>query len=297
MDEVLFRCDKVQAHPLPATGRGPAGYRAAEFQVGFWGGSLSVVRRRRGQAESELYISLKSRDPPEEREVLFAEAKVPVEDYTLAVEKVTDSTRYFAIRLANPDGRFAWIGIGFATRVQAFDFQEALQAGTTEREVAKPEVGSLDLSTGEFLKVQFNIPECTIPESTMAEPAGRRREADISVPFPDDCSTADTAGCISAPAKTNCEAPIPSESVRQRESPMLNPFRSDSFYSEECASPPAERSLPFTPYVVHVPCLMTPQGLIPPPWLVPAVVTDPKTEDYWGHLPPMPPLETLIEKM
>ena len=290
MDEVLFRCDKVQAHPLPKIGRGSTGYRAAEFEVGFWGGSLSVVRR--GQAEKELYISLKSRDPPEEHEVLFAEAKVPLEDYTLAVEKVTDSTRYFAIRLTNPDGRSAWIGIGFATRVQAFDFQEALQVGTTKREVPSLEAGSLDLSMGEFLNVQFK-PQ---PESTMAETAGRRGEMNISVPFPDDCSTVDTADRMPAPTKSTCEASIPPEPVRQRESPMQNPFRSDSFYSEECPpQSPSERSaLPFTPYVVHVPCLMTPQGLIPPPWLVPAVVTDPKTADYWGHLPPMPPLETLM---
>lgn len=44
-------------------------------------------------------------------------AKCPVDKYPgVAVEAVTDSSRYFVIRLLDDDGRNAFIGMGFADR-------------------------------------------------------------------------------------------------------------------------------------------------------------------------------------
>ncbi|NXC31209.1 NECP2 protein, partial [Campylorhamphus procurvoides] len=57
---------------------------------------------------------------------LFAQA--PVEQFPgLAVEGVTDSSRYFVIRVEDGNGRRAFIGVGFADRGDAFDFNVALQ--------------------------------------------------------------------------------------------------------------------------------------------------------------------------
>ncbi|NWI81722.1 NECP2 protein, partial [Dryoscopus gambensis] len=57
---------------------------------------------------------------------LFAQA--PVEQFPgIAVESVTDSSRYFVIRVEDGNGRRAFIGVGFVDRGDAFDFNVALQ--------------------------------------------------------------------------------------------------------------------------------------------------------------------------
>ncbi|MEQ2217972.1 Adaptin ear-binding coat-associated protein 1 [Xenoophorus captivus] len=57
---------------------------------------------------------------------LFAQA--PVEEYPgITVETVSDSSRYFVLRIQDDNGRSAFIGIGFGDRGDAFDFNVALQ--------------------------------------------------------------------------------------------------------------------------------------------------------------------------
>ncbi|KAL8207682.1 UNVERIFIED_CONTAM: hypothetical protein K2H54_060636 [Gekko kuhli] len=57
---------------------------------------------------------------------LFAQA--PIDQYPgIAVETVTDSSRYFVIRIQDGNGRSAFIGIGFGDRGDAFDFNVSLQ--------------------------------------------------------------------------------------------------------------------------------------------------------------------------
>jgi len=56
---------------------------------------------------------------------LFAEA--PIAEYpTKDIESVSDSSRYFVLRIQN-QGRSAFIGVGFADRGDSFDFNVALQ--------------------------------------------------------------------------------------------------------------------------------------------------------------------------
>lgn len=43
------------------------------------------------------------------------------------MEPVTDSVRFFALRVQDPSGRKATLGIGFEERTEAFDFSVALQ--------------------------------------------------------------------------------------------------------------------------------------------------------------------------
>ncbi|ORY63111.1 uncharacterized protein BCR38DRAFT_435902 [Pseudomassariella vexata] len=55
---------------------------------------------------------------------LYAAAPYTVE---AVVEQVSDSSRFFAVRVQDPEGRKASLGVGFEERSEAFDFSVALQ--------------------------------------------------------------------------------------------------------------------------------------------------------------------------
>jgi len=57
---------------------------------------------------------------------LFATSNIP-ENYEQAVVKCADSSRGYALRLQDPSGKTAWIGIVFAERNDSFDFNACLQ--------------------------------------------------------------------------------------------------------------------------------------------------------------------------
>nr|XP_056721272.1 adaptin ear-binding coat-associated protein 2 [Euleptes europaea] len=95
------------------------GYRAAEWQLDqpAWSGRMRITSQ--GQV---AYVKLEDKTSGE----LFAQA--PVDQFPgLAVEGVTDSSRYFVLRIEDGNGRRAFIGLGFVDRGDAFDFNVALQ--------------------------------------------------------------------------------------------------------------------------------------------------------------------------
>jgi hypothetical protein len=95
---------------------------------------------------------------------LFANA--PVENLSMAVESVSDSSRYFVLRIQDDSGRSAFIGIGFGDRSDSFDFNVALQdhfkyvknQEAIEKEKIEPKQ-SLDLGfkEGETIKINMKI--------------------------------------------------------------------------------------------------------------------------------------------
>jgi len=102
------------------------GYRAADWNLSVpdWTGRLRVItggKAAGGGRNCEL--RLEDRGSNE----LFAAC--PVESYPgLAVEAVTDSSRYFVICILDKEsGRKAYIGMGFADRSDSFDLNVALQ--------------------------------------------------------------------------------------------------------------------------------------------------------------------------
>jgi hypothetical protein len=120
-----------------------------------WTGRLRIL-----SLGSKCIIKLEDKSSGE----LFASC--PVESYpSVAVESVSDSARYFVIRIKDEANRTAFIGIGFVDRSDSFDFNVALQDHfktiKKEEELAKnPPVMNekkLDLSFKEGQTIKINI--------------------------------------------------------------------------------------------------------------------------------------------
>ncbi|KAG8431534.1 hypothetical protein GDO86_018362 [Hymenochirus boettgeri] len=134
------------------------GYRAADWKLDQpdWSGRLRITNRGK-----MVYIKLEDRTSGE----LFAQA--PVEQFPgIAVESVIDSSRYFVICVEDGNGRRAFIGVGFADRGDAFDFNVALQ----DHFKWGPK---LDLGFKEGQTIKINIANMKKKESPAAIPKPR----------------------------------------------------------------------------------------------------------------------------
>lgn len=134
------------------------GYRAADWNLGepTWTGRMRVVTM--GNA-----VSLKLEDKTSG--ALFANC--PVDTYPgIAIEAVSDSSRYFVIRVQDDNGRSAFLGLGFGDRSDSFDLNVALQdhfkwvknQEAIEKEKVEPKQ-ELDLGfkEGETIKINMKI--------------------------------------------------------------------------------------------------------------------------------------------
>ena len=95
------------------------GYRAADWNLSSpdWTGRLRIMESKR-----KVRLKLEDKNNGE----LFAAC--PVDSYPgPAVEAVTDSSRYFVIKIVDDGGRSAFIGMGFADRADSFDMNVTLQ--------------------------------------------------------------------------------------------------------------------------------------------------------------------------
>lgn len=137
--------------------------RAADWNLAVpdWTGRMRLVSKG-----AECILKLEDKISGE----LFA--KCPVDQYPgIAIEAVSDSSRYFVIRIQDDSGRAAFIGVGFADRSDSFDLNVALQdhfkwvkqskeiekekEGDAE-EAAKPRL-DLSFKAGETIKINMKI--------------------------------------------------------------------------------------------------------------------------------------------
>ncbi|XP_045606070.1 NECAP-like protein CG9132 [Procambarus clarkii] len=156
-ESVLLVKSEVFVYKIPprATNRG---YRAADWNLGTpdWTGRMRLVNKK-----NECIVKLEDKTTGE----LFA--KCPIDKYPgVAIESVTDSSRYFVLRIQDEGGRAAFIGIGFGDRSDSFDLNVALQdhfkwvkkeeEAEKEKEEGKP---SLDLGfkDGQTIKINMKI--------------------------------------------------------------------------------------------------------------------------------------------
>lgn len=106
---------------------------------------------------------------------IFASCKVT--DDT-AVERTLDSGRYFVLRITNPQGRHAFIGIAFNERNDAFDFNVALSEfkNELEREAQASKFfetssacADLTLKQGEKIKIKLVTPSYSFKSSLLLD--------------------------------------------------------------------------------------------------------------------------------
>ncbi|KAK4408155.1 hypothetical protein Sango_0396500 [Sesamum angolense] len=118
--------------PRPTSG----GYKCGDWLQSdkIWSGRLRVV-----SCNTRCEIRLEDPNSGE----LFAACFVNPGQREAAVESVLDSSRYFVLRIEDGRGKYAFIGLGFNERNEAFDFNVALSDHEkyVKREVEK-EVGS-----------------------------------------------------------------------------------------------------------------------------------------------------------
>lgn len=126
MERIVCIVPKVFAFRVPPA-ESSGGYRASKWpKEPMWSGRLRVVQQSTPGSdgmvvgEDKLVVQLEHLDRPG----LFASCPVEAEH---TVEPVTDSSRYFVLRIVADNGRHAFIGIGFNSRDEAFEFKVALQ--------------------------------------------------------------------------------------------------------------------------------------------------------------------------
>ncbi|XP_078392882.1 adaptin ear-binding coat-associated protein 1-like [Cetorhinus maximus] len=174
---------KVYRIPPRASSRG---HRAADWKLdqADWSGRLRITTK--GEM---AYVKLEDRVTGE----LFAEA--PVESYPgMAIEGVTDSSRYFVLRIQDGAGRRAFIGVGFPDREDAFDFNVALQdhfkwvrqdAEALRQEQDLPPCPKLDLGFKEGQTIQLHIGNMKRRQQTRPRPAAGTGAAVPLLPPPE----------------------------------------------------------------------------------------------------------------
>ncbi|KDR21002.1 NECAP-like protein, partial [Zootermopsis nevadensis] len=134
------------------------GYRAADWNLNEpqWTGRLRLVAKGK-----DCVLKLEDKNTGE----LFA--KCPIDQYPgIAIEAVTDSSRYFVLRIQDDSGRSAFIGVGYSDRSDSFDMNVALQDHfkwlkkseeiEKEKEVPKQEL-DLRFKEGETIKINMKI--------------------------------------------------------------------------------------------------------------------------------------------
>eukprot|EP00163_Fabomonas_tropica_P018168 TRINITY_DN3240_c0_g4_i1.p1 TRINITY_DN3240_c0_g4~~TRINITY_DN3240_c0_g4_i1.p1 ORF type:complete len:269 (-),score=61.49 TRINITY_DN3240_c0_g4_i1:100-837(-) len=117
LEYTLLICNECHVYRIPPRVTS-AGYKCSDWKEEdhLWTGRVRMTAR----GETCL---IKLEDPNSGE--LFAECPVPPDG--TGVERVLDSSRYFVLRIDDGSGRHAFIGMGFADRNTAFDFNAAIQ--------------------------------------------------------------------------------------------------------------------------------------------------------------------------
>eukprot|EP01118_Nematostelium_gracile_P000414 TRINITY_DN10460_c0_g1_i1.p1 TRINITY_DN10460_c0_g1~~TRINITY_DN10460_c0_g1_i1.p1 ORF type:complete len:250 (-),score=58.32 TRINITY_DN10460_c0_g1_i1:56-805(-) len=142
-----------------------AGYKAADWDLSnpIWEGRMVVSSKG-----DQCYVKLETVETGE----IFAICPAT----ETSVEAVNDSSRYFVLRIDDGRGKHAFIGVGFAERNEAFDFNSALidhnryvKQEKEQAQMAKNAPPPKDYSLADGQKIVVNIKtkkSATTPKTT-----------------------------------------------------------------------------------------------------------------------------------
>jgi hypothetical protein len=148
-ERTLCQLPQVHVFKIPVRSSA-AGHRAADWPTDpVWSGKVKIVSKGKN-------VGIFLMNTTDNR--VFAHC--PVTD-DASVERCEDSGRYFVLRITNPQGKHAFIGIAFNERNDAFDFNVALSEhkASIERADAPIQVAAAlgNLSIGEGEKIKLKI--------------------------------------------------------------------------------------------------------------------------------------------
>jgi hypothetical protein len=136
VEYVLLQKKECYVYQIPPA-RGTAGHYSEDWTNHIFTGKLRIVSQRNQcvvqvlDAQNQLYVAC------------------PVDPLNLgnAVERTTDSSRFFALKVKGPSGQHAYVGLGFVERNDAFDFWAGLLdfQGTVKADVAPTQTQPMDL--------------------------------------------------------------------------------------------------------------------------------------------------------
>ncbi|CAH2232746.1 NECAP-like protein CG9132 [Pararge aegeria] len=225
-ESVLLVKNEVFVFKIPPK-QSNRGYRAADWnlQEPQWTGRMRLVSKG-----DELVMKLEDKTSGE----LFA--KCPIDKYPgLALESVTDSSRYFVVRIQDDNGRSAYIGLGFGDRSDSFDLNVALQDHfkwlRKEQEGEQGQQQQLDLSfkEGETIKINMKITKKDGSEGSRPRRAGGA-----------------TAGGLLPPPPGGSKLPPP-PSPQHVPTPFGAPPATTEWGDFNSASAPSQQAKPTTP--------------------------------------------------
>lgn len=118
-EHTLLVVREVQVYKIPPRSTS-GGYKCGEWLQSdkIWSGRLRVVSGGTRRCEIRL-------EDPNSGD-LFAACFVTAGAREASVETVLDSSRYFVLKIEDGHGKHAFVGLGFAERNEAFDFNVAL---------------------------------------------------------------------------------------------------------------------------------------------------------------------------
>jgi len=245
---------------VPAN-RSAAGYKATEFPATpMWTGRLRVVHKG-----SQCTVVFEHID----KDGVYAFCHYDKN----SVEPVTDSSRYFVIKISDGKGHHAYVGLGFQNRDEAFDFKVALQdfdnqqSGASRAEEYLQQIPAQDLSLPEGEKLTVSIGGGALT---------KKKKSNLNLP----AAAADSPAKIAPPPKkgtlTTPIKPVKAESkedasktgdvlglgieddfdkmmrtatassvvARSKSQHALYGFEDDPFAAEEASPKPAEKATP-----------------------------------------------------
>ncbi|XP_059399616.1 adaptin ear-binding coat-associated protein 2 [Carassius carassius] len=183
-ESVLCVKSEVHVYRIPPRSSN-RGYRAADWKLEepAWSGRMKITAKGK-----TAFIKLEDRITGE----LFAQALVDQYPGSV-VESVSDSSRYFVIKIEDGNGRHAFIGIGFADRGDSFDFNVALQdhfkwvkqeSELARQEAAQVSAPKLDLGFKEGQTIKINIGNMKKKDSGGAAGKSRSMSGSLLPPPP-----------------------------------------------------------------------------------------------------------------